>query len=231
MSGCSNIGIGPGGYGSRAVIGSKAAGRVTGVDPLAAYISFARQAVANRRAQFELGAAESLAFPDNSFDATLALLVLQDFSDPEKAVREMARVTRPGGEVAACVWDFDSGLPMLSLLWEALAAVAPDAWSARRSNRSSPAGLQDLEALWRNCGLLDAATEILEIQMNFSSFDDYWQPFLAGSTPSSALAATLETQTLGPLARVLRGRISEVQHDGSFVMLARAWAIRGRSRE
>ena len=122
---------------SRAVVSFGAAVRVTGIDPLRDYIDFARQAVAGSRARFEVGGAESMPFPDKAFDAALALLVLQDFSDPAQAVREMARATRPGCVVAACIWDFAEGLPMRSLLWEAAEAVTPDAVALQRANLRS----------------------------------------------------------------------------------------------
>ena len=217
---------------SRAVISSGASVKVTGIDPLRDYVAFARKAVASPRAQFEVGEAESMPFPDKTFDAALALLVLQDFSDPAQAVREMARVTRPGGVVAACLWDFAEGLPMLSLLWQAAEAVAPDAVALKRANQPfQHASVNDLEALWRCCALCNIAPDTLELRMQFSSFDDYWQPFLGGSTPSSAFAAAVNAQTGGALARVLRDKIAGAQPDGSFVLPARAWAIRGTTQQ
>ena len=123
---------------SRALVSFGDIVKVTGIDPVQAYLSFAREAVPTRRAQFEVGAAESLPFADSAFDAALALLVLQDFVDPEQAVREMARVTRPGGVVATCQWDFQDGLPMLSLFWQAAEAVAPDAVFRQRSRNPPP---------------------------------------------------------------------------------------------
>lgn len=49
---------------------------------------------------------EALAFQEASFDATLSQLVVNFVADAEAGVREMARVTRPGGIVASCVWDY-----------------------------------------------------------------------------------------------------------------------------
>lgn len=89
--------------------------RVTGIDPVPAYVAFAREVTPNGRTQFEVGSAEALPFPDNTFDDALALLVLQDFTDPIRAVSEMRRVARRSGVVSACLWDFRDGLPMLSV--------------------------------------------------------------------------------------------------------------------
>ena len=176
---------------------------------------------------------KSLPFVDRSFDAALALLVLQDFTEPRQAISEMAKVTRRGGIVTACQWDFEDGLPMLSLLWQAAEAVAPEAVAKqRRENpRSRSATLGELDALWRSCALSDIRTATLELPMHYSSFNDYWQPFLGGSTPTSAFAAAVNARTGGALARVLRDRLTGVQPDGSFVLPARAWAIKGTARQ
>src|SRR5262245_21999605 len=214
---------------SRALVSFGDIVKVTGIDPVQAYLSFAREAVPTRRAQFEVGAAESLPFADSAFDAALALLVLQDFVDPEQAVREMARVTRPGGVVATCQWDFQDGLPMLSLFWQAAEAAAPDAVFRQRSRNPPPryATPNDLEALWRNCGLSDIKMATLELSMEFPSFDDYWQPFPGGSTPTSAFAAAINSQSGGALTRVIREKIRRVQPNGNFIFPARAWAVKG----
>jgi ubiquinone/menaquinone biosynthesis C-methylase UbiE len=212
---------------SRAIISFGAAVKVTGVDPSAEYLAFAARGVRGDRARFQIGSAEALPFADGTFDAALAMLVLQDFDEPARAVREMARVTRPEGVVAACIWDFEHGLPMLSLLRQAAAALAPD--EAHRSRRHN-AGLEELGTLWREFGLQEALTETFEIGMAFASFDDYWQPVLGRSTPTSAMVARVDGQTGGALAGLLRDKIGGTQPDGSFVLPARAFAVRGLVR-
>jgi ubiquinone/menaquinone biosynthesis C-methylase UbiE len=223
-----DIGCGTGSL-SRALVSSGDGIRVAGIDPTADYVAFARETVRHPAAQFLIGVAEPLPFADGGFDAALALLVLQDFGDPVWAVREMARVTRPGGVVAACLWDFRDGLPMFSLLWQAAEAVAPEAVARQRAG--TPARREfapaDLQALWREAGLSDIETSTLELAMSFSSFDDYWQPFLAGATPTSMFVAGLDAETGGALARALAGRIACSRPDGSFVLPARAWAVKG----
>jgi ubiquinone/menaquinone biosynthesis C-methylase UbiE len=214
---------------SRALLAAGAQLRVAGVDPVDGFVSFARSTISDARAEFRAGSVEALPFADQSFDAALALLVLQGVQDAGRAVREMARVTRRGGRVAACHWDFENGLPMLSLLWEAAAAVAPEE-TARRRAGSSPQRISDRDDLarrWTQAGLTDVTTGTLEIAMRFGSFEDYWQPFLAGATPTSAFAASLNGLTNGELERALRARIPGLRPDGSFVLPARAWAVVG----
>jgi len=161
---------------------------ITGIDPVPEYVAFARAKVPLDRAEFYVGDAASLPFPDGRFDATLSLLVLQEFADPQAAVREMRRVTRAGGIVATCMWDFLDGLPMLAKFWRAAEEAAPEEVRRQRSgNTSRPhASLDRLCDLWRGCGLANIETATLDISMPFASFADYWEPFLGGSTPTSA---------------------------------------------
>ena len=210
---------------SRAVAASSPAARVTGIDPSPEYLTFAARNLPAERMRLQVGRAEALPLGDGVFDAALALLVLQDFDEPEQAVREMARVPRTDGVVAACVWDFENGLPMLSLLRQATEAVAPD--SALATPRKRHRGFQDLHALWRKCGLRDVVIETFEIDMAFASFDDYWQPILGRSTPTSAFAANVDEETAGALVEVLREKISGMAPNGTFVLPARAFAVRG----
>jgi SAM-dependent methyltransferase len=223
-----DVGCGTGSLG-RALVAAGENIRVTGIDPAADYVALARRALPQPRAQFLVGAAERLPFADAGFDAALALLVLQDLDDPARAVREMARVTRAGGVVAACLWDFRAGMPMFSLLWQAAEAVAPEAVARQRARTSAnhDFGRDDLGVLWREAGLCDIETSTVELAMPFSSFDDYWQPFLGGATPTSSFVAAVDAETGGALARALAARIAGIRPDGSFDLPARAWAVRG----
>jgi ubiquinone/menaquinone biosynthesis C-methylase UbiE len=226
-----DVGCGTGNL-SRALLASGRTIDVVGVDPTASYLSFAREAIPAAHVQFQQGAAEALPFANETFDVALSLLVLQDFTDPDRALLEMARVTRRGGTVAACQWDFADGLPMFSLFWKAAEAVAPQA-VARRHQANNPqlpqrrASLQDLAEQWTVSGLEEVRTATLELSMTFGSFDDYWQPFLGGATPTSTFAAAINKETGGALVRTLRDKITDIQPDGSFALPARAWAVAG----
>jgi ubiquinone/menaquinone biosynthesis C-methylase UbiE len=101
---------------ARALLDVSSDFEVVGIDPTATYVEYAQHFVGSSRARFEIGAADALPFADKCFDATLSLLVLQELPDPPKAVREMARVTREGGTIATCKWDFRNGMPMLALV-------------------------------------------------------------------------------------------------------------------
>jgi ubiquinone/menaquinone biosynthesis C-methylase UbiE len=223
-----DVGCGTGSLSAALLLVGPAVG-VVGVDPVPAYVSFTREAVADRRADFQTSTAEAMPFPDAAFDAALALLVLQEVVDPKRAIREMARVTRQGGRIAACHWDFHNGLPMQSIFWQAAETFVPQEVARRRAgdNAIKRAGLQELAELWERAGLQEVRTARLEVAMPFTSFDDYWQPFLAGSTPTSAFAANLNRKTDRRLEQTVRTLIPGVQSDGSFVLPARALAVTG----
>src|SRR5262245_1676434 len=119
-----------------AVLQEAPASRVVGVDPPPDYIAQARTRAGGRLAIFEEGDAQSLRFPDGSFDAALALLVVNFIPDRVAAVREMARVTRPGGMVAAAVWDYGDGMEMLRAFWDE--AVALDPAGEKKDERHMP---------------------------------------------------------------------------------------------
>src|SRR5207244_1215433 len=108
-----DVGCGTGSL-SRELLKSCETVRVDGVDPVADYVSFARQTTPSPRAEFTVAPGHALPFANRTFDAALALLVLQDVVDPNRTVAEMARVPRPGGPVAACHWDSPDGPPLPS---------------------------------------------------------------------------------------------------------------------
>jgi ubiquinone/menaquinone biosynthesis C-methylase UbiE len=203
---------------------------IVGIDPAASYVEYARRSVPSSRARFEIGAGDRLPFADRAFDATLALLVLQEFPDAPRAVREMARVTRHGGCVATCKWDFRNGMPMLALFWQAAEAVAPEAVVCRRAERGlRPAydRLEDIITLWENCRLAEVRTAVLEISLEFASFEDFWLPFLGGPTGDSAFARDLNDATGGAVAKRLQEIVEAEYGNGGFVLAARAWAVAG----
>jgi SAM-dependent methyltransferase len=222
-----DVGCGTGSL-SRTLLAAGKKITITGVDPAQDYVSFVRRAIPDSRANFQVSTAESLPFPDESFDAAIALLVLQEFDDPGRAVREMVRTTRSKGSVAGCLWDFQDGMPMLSLFWQAAETVAPAAVARRRSERPpSQLGLPALVGLWDAAGLTDVRITSLELRQQFTSFEDFWLPFLAESTPVSQFAIGVNRETGGELAQALHRLMPSVEPDGSFDLPARALAITG----
>ncbi|MFL5920138.1 MAG: class I SAM-dependent methyltransferase [Gaiellaceae bacterium] len=193
--------------------------QVSGVDP-----SPLLQACAERvpGAELKRGAAEALPWPDDSFDAAVAQLVIHFMDDPGAGVAEMARVTRPGGIVAACSWDFSGGMEMLRLYWETARELDHDLAGESRSFGN----LEELDALWRGLALDDVEAGPLEVSADYEDFDELWGSFLLGVGPAGQYVASLPPGKQETLRQEYRLRLGEPA--GGFTLGARAWAARGR---
>jgi ubiquinone/menaquinone biosynthesis C-methylase UbiE len=218
------------GCGSGALVSALAdllgAENVVGIDPSEPFVEATRAKVPGARV--EVGSAESLPFADNEFDATLSQLVVNFLSDPEQGVREMSRVTRPGGVVAGCVWDYGGGMTMLRTFWEAAAALDPEGAGPRMESHtmrfSTP---EDLAGLWESARFADVAVSPIVVEASYENFEDLWAPFPTGVGPAGAYAASLggdqQAQLRDEFARRLGGP------EGPFALSARAWCAVGRT--
>jgi SAM-dependent methyltransferase len=197
--------------------------RVTGVERSADYVRYAQERAESDPARFEVGDATALRFADNTFDRTLSMLVLNFVGSPGVALDQMIRVTRPGGVVAAAVWDYGEGMGMLRAFWDEAVALAPEAASS--DERHMPLSTRGaLAELWSAHGLRDVEEQPLTIDMVFRSFDDYWEPFLCGQGPAGVYVASLAESARQALQSRLRERLAVT--DG-FTLPGRAWAVRG----
>ena len=200
--------------------------RIIGIDPAASYVAFAQTRHPGDRVRFEVGDAQQLRFADGRFDKTLSLLVLNFIPDPANALDEMVRVTRPGGTISGAVWDYGQGMEMLRVFWDEAVALSPAADS--RDERHMPLSRKgELAALWREHRLQDVAEEALTIRTPFSSFDDYWSPFLEKQGPAGDYVAALAADEREQLRLRMRKRLLGNGPDGPIVLSARAWAVRG----
>lgn len=200
--------------------------RVTGVDPSSAYVRYAQARTSGDRVRFQVGDAQELQLPDATFDKTLSLLVMNFIPDPAKALGQMIRVTRPGGIVAAAVWDYGEGMEMLRVFWDE--AVALDPSIDARDERHMPLCRRgELAALWNAQGLQHVEEQPIAVDLSFASFDDYWSPFLGGQGPAGAYAASLSDTARAALESRIRKRLLGDGRDGPFTLQGRAWAVRG----
>lgn len=209
-----------------AVAEAVSSARIIGVDPAAAYVAYAQTRVPNDRVRFMVGDAQQLQLADGTFDRVLSLLVMNFIPDPAKALREMIRVTRPGGVIAAAVWDYGEGMQMLRIFWDE--AVARDPTVAARDERNMPlCRRRELAALWRAHGLVQVEEQPLTIQQSFASFEDYWSPFLGGQGPAGAYVGALTETGRAALRLRLRQRLLSDGEDRAITFQARAWAVKG----
>ncbi|MEO5575698.1 MAG: class I SAM-dependent methyltransferase [Gaiellaceae bacterium] len=191
---------------------------VAAVDPSEQFVSAARQrhpGVDIRRA-----AAEDLPFPDGTFDAALAQLVVHFMTDPVAGLADMARVTRPDGVVAACVWDLAGGRAPISPFWQAARGLDSDV-----ADESDLAGTRPghLVELFGAAGLRDIEEAELFATGEFGSFEDWWEPFTLGVGPAGAHARSLGDIELS----ALRERCRQLLPEAPFTLNAVAWAARG----
>jgi SAM-dependent methyltransferase len=199
---------------------------ILGIDPSESYVSFAQARHGGKRARFAVGDAQQLRLADGSYDRTLSLLVVNFIPDPSKALKEMIRVTRSGGTIAAAVWDYGKGMEMLRVFWDEAVSLNP-AHDARDERHMPLCRSGELAALWRAQGLLAVSEEALTIETRFASFDDYWSPFLEKQGPAGAYVASLAADEREQLRLRLRRRLLGDGAEHPLVLRARAWAVRG----
>lgn len=166
--------------------------------------------------------AERLPYADDSLDAALAQLVVHFMSDPVAGLREMGRVVRPGGLVAASVWDFVGGNAPISVFWAAARELDPDA--PAEAVRAG-AGQEQLVELATRAGLTGIDSTSLTVSVPFASFEQWWGPYEDGVGPAGAYVASL-----GAEARMtLRGRCRELLPVPPFEHSATAWVVLARA--
>jgi SAM-dependent methyltransferase len=203
-------------------------GRIDGIDYSETYVEAARQRNADPRITIAQGDVCALPFPDRSFDRTLALLVLHFIPESEQAAREMSRVTRPGGVVAAAVWDSYGGMPVQRMFWDTATVLDPSAAGPRRESYFKPMTRPgEMRALWTQIGLADVAEIPLLIRMDFSSFEDFWKPYAEGEGPLGKYATGLDDGRRTAFERALRAAYEAGEPNGPRSFAAVALACRG----
>ncbi len=215
-----DVGCGPGALTAELAARAGVA-RVAAADPSASFVS----ACADRLPGIDVrkSSGEQLPWPDGTFDAALAQLVLPFMQDAPAAVREMARVVRHGGTVAACTWDYGGKMEMLETFWDAARAQRPDAVTEAQATRY--ADRESLAGLWQTSGLLDVSTDALTVSARYEDFDDYWRPFLTGTGPGGRYCVSLDATQREALRDECDRRLGARR--GPFTLTARAWTVRG----
>jgi SAM-dependent methyltransferase len=200
-------------------------GHVLGVDPSTDFIGHARAAITDDRAEFVVGDGGALTAPDSSADYVVSGLVLNFIPDVGAALAEMGRVAKPGGSIAAYVWDYADGMQMLREFWDAAVALDPAAADLDEAVRFPLCRPEALRQAFDAAGLVDIDQRDIVVDTAFADFDDYWSPFLSGQGPAPGYCATLSPDDLDRLREQLRNRLAPA---GEMVPLtARAWAVKG----
>jgi SAM-dependent methyltransferase len=212
-----DVGCGPGAL-TAELVDRLGAAAVAAVDPSEPFVAAARER--HPGVDVRQDAAERLPFADEAFDATLAQLVVHFMTDPVAGLREMARVTRRGGVVAACVWDHAGGHAPLTAVWQAIRELDPEA-----EDESGLAGAREghLAELFAAAGLREVADAALAASVEYASFDEWWEPYELGVGPAGAYVASLDADRRAEL----RERCLGLAPEAPFTVNARAWAARG----
>ncbi len=212
-----DVGCGPGAL-TAELAGRLGPSAVAAVDPSESFVDAARER--NPGVDVRQATAESLPFPDGTFDRALAQLVVHFMADPVAGLREMRRVIGVGGLVAACVWDHGGGTGPLSPFWDAVHALDPGV-----RDESGLAGSRegDLTRLFAAAGLRDVEEVVLSVEVEHPTFEEWWEPFTLGVGPAGAYAAGLDPENAARLQDECRARLPEPP----FRLTARAWSARG----
>ncbi len=212
-----DVGCGPGAL-TAELVARVGGGSVAAVDPSEPFVRAARE----RQPGVDVrhASAESLPFPDASFDASLAQLVVHFMRDPVAGIGEMRRVTRLGGVVAGCVWDHAGERSPLTVFWRAALALDPEA-----VDEAGLAGAREghLGELFAAAGLGEIEEAALRARVEHASFEAWWEPFTLGVGPAGAHAQSLGDDSRTELRELCRRELG----DGPFGLETFAWAARG----
>ena len=210
-----DVGCGPGALVAELVrrVGTEA---VAGVDPAEQFVAATRQR--HPRVDVRQASAEQLPFGKDEFDTSLAQLVVHFMADPLTGLREMARVTRTGGVVAACVWDNAGGHTPLGPVWRAVMKVDPTG-----EDESLLPGTREghLGELFREAGIRDVQESAMPVRIEHATFDEWWQPFTGGVGPAGVYLKE-HPEREDDIRELCRAELGE-----PFVLETRAWAARG----
>jgi SAM-dependent methyltransferase len=194
--------------------------QVAGVDPSEPFVSQCRGNVPG--ADIRVGPAEALPFDDGEFDRALSQLVFHFVDDPAASVREMARVTRPGGVVSSCVWDMTGGMTMIGAYWAAVSETGVPGRSETERFGGKPG---QLAGLWRDAGLREVEDSTITVSSAYRDFDELWATFRAGVGPVGVHAESLEADALEAVREAFRRKVGSP--DGAFELTATAWFAAG----
>lgn len=199
---------------------------VVGIDPSERYIVHARHNTHEPNAMFLTGNAQHLPFKDGGFDIAVSGLVLNFVPDPAMAVAEMRRIVRPGGVVAAYVWDYAAGMQLIRYFWNAALLLDPAALELDEGRRFPLCQPEPLRTLFNNAGLASTAVILIEVQTFHKNFDDYWSAFLGGQGPAPSYCMALPENRRAELKDRLKATLP-VDSDGAIRLTARAFGVRG----
>jgi SAM-dependent methyltransferase len=223
-----DVGCGTGAL-AEAICGGANPASVVACDPSEPFIEYARKRQRDPRVSFVVAGIGHLPTRPGGFDSVSSLLALNFFPRPEAALAELRRITAVNGVVSACVWDYAGRMEFLRCFWDSVAAVDPGAAELDEGRRFPICRPDALEALFLEASLADVVSGSIEIPTRFSTFAEFWKPFLGGTGPAPSYVAGLDSRHREALATRLEGSLPR-EPDGAISLVARAWVVRGVAR-
>jgi SAM-dependent methyltransferase len=202
---------------------------VLACEPAQPLLDHARRHLTDPRISFRPVGSGSLPRDEAPGDLAVSSLVLNFIPDPLAAVRELAACTRPGGIVAAAVWDYGGRMELLRYFWDTAGRLDPAAAALDEGTRFPLCEPTRLADLFQAGGLDQVRTGAVTIPTEFASFDDFWQPLLGGTGPAPAYVASRTPAQRDELARALRA-VLPIAPTGRIALRARAWTVQARVR-
>jgi ubiquinone/menaquinone biosynthesis C-methylase UbiE len=200
------------------------ASRIVGIDPSAGFIDYARSQSTDARLEFQVADAQNLPFAAASFDKTMALLVVGFFSDAARAVRQMRRVTKPGGVVGTCWWDGGRDNEFHQRIWDAIVALDPTVKRPTMAYDSS----KELSSIWNSADLTNVEIEGMAFPYQSESFEHFWRyQYLQGQGGAAAYVVALPEEQREALKHRFRQNVLGGRSEGPFTIKAKVWAVRG----
>jgi len=215
-----DVGCGPGALTAQ-LVDRVGLGQVEAVDPSATFVEAARARFPGLAVR--LAPAEDLPFGDDVFDAALAQLVVHFMADPVAGLREMGRVVRAGGRVAACVWDLAGNRSPLSTFWSVVREI--DETAVTESGLAGARSGQLVE-LATAAGLVDPIGSTLTVRVEYADFEDWWAPYLLGVGPAGTYLARADDARRD----AIRDRCRDLLPEGPFDVVADAWCVHASVR-
>jgi SAM-dependent methyltransferase len=219
-----DVGCGSGAL-SEMIINNFSPASFTAIDQSEEYVMAAQKRLGNQ-AMCKVGDALDLPLENSSVNLTVSGLVLNFLSDKEKALSEMMRVTIKGGIVAGYIWDYGGKMELLKKFWETASELDPNSAHLHEGIRFGDSTDRALRELFKRAGLKNIKAAPMEISTHFQNFDDYWKPFFGGQGPAPTYLLSLDEADRNNLRNNLYKKLP-IQADGSIIMTARAWAVRG----
>lgn len=203
--------------------------QVVGIDFSPVYVAHASESTKNPRAAFEIGDLTSLSFADDSFEQVYSQLVLQFVPNTGLAMRELVRVTKPGGCLSAAVWDSRGGLTFYRIFLDTAAMVDSSAEELRKRTFTRPLTRPgELARAWEEAGLEDRRAGEITFRTEFSSFDDYWAPFDGEDGPIPAYLRSVTADTRHKIKDAVRRAYVDGEKDGPRSYTATTWVVTGK---